>query len=580
MTTGPEADPIRGWGHRFRITVADAFLVICLLVIGVALPTMVSAVAGSLEIPRNDDWSYRKLAIDLAQTGQFRLDGAASTMLIGQLLLVQPFLWLAGLQPSGFAAAGVVFAAAAVVATFAMARQILSPGRAALVAGLLAVFPGYLAYATSFMTDVPTLACEFGCLALGARAIRQRPVSLRWLVASMVLGSIGFSIRDFALAAPASVALAAVCAEPRRIRNWAIGVVVLAVFVVVHTWRSTLAGVIDDAPFTPGSIQRLIPALSTVAFVTSPAAILAWSRWRGRWRRIDLIIGAELGLAIVLEPLVTLLLNRSVPGVLLKNLTTQWGTPGPEFLIGGRPLLFSDSAWLAINVVAIAAVVVTTTVCAGIAGVLLRRWRHSPGTLIRQIGSPAGVLLAFTVSVGGGLFLYGLGFHLYDRYLWAVAVPLAALLLYVPDAPQAEQPTTVGRDRKTARMVTAGLFGGTLGVLSLLLLLNSHAFDAARWRAGERLIELGVPASEIDAGYEWVGYHAESNANAARPVQGLTWYEGWWKSFRPCGLVSSEPSSDPATRLLETTQYQLNLVAGPVETLYLYARGGPGCPVP
>jgi Dolichyl-phosphate-mannose-protein mannosyltransferase len=578
MTAEPRPDALESPGPRFRIDVADVWLLAGLLAIGVLLPTVVGAVAGTLEIPRNDDWSYRTLALDVARTGQLRLDGAASTMLIGELLIVQPFLWLTGLQPWAFTVAGIVFAGAAVIATFLMARQILPPWRAAIVGLLVAVFPGYLAYATSFMTDVPTLACQFACLALGARAVRDRPVSLRWLVAALVLGFIGFSIRDFALAAPASVALVAICAEPRRARHWIIAIVVIASFVALHAWRSTLSGVIDDPPFQPGSGERLVPALTTIAFAVSPAAILSWSHWRGIWRRSDLTVGAVLGLALIAAPLVVLLYDRHAPTALLPNLTTQWGSPGPEFLLGGRPLLFSDRVWTVINVVAMIAVVIVSAACAGIVGAVLRRWGRSPVALVRRLGSPPGVLLVFALSAGGGLFLYGLIFHLFDRYLWAIAAPLAALLLYVPRDLGPDRPPAARRDRSRARWAGATLLGATLGFVSVVLLFNAHAFDAARWQAGERLVELGVPAGEVDAGYEWVGFHADSVANAARPVPARTWYEGWWKSFRPCGIVSSEPLTDPEARPLETMAYRLNLVAGPDATLYLYRLAEAGCP--
>src|SRR6188768_4590380 len=92
----------------------DLWLIVGLLLVGVILPVVVGAMAGSLEIPRNDDWSYRRISLDLARTGRLELDGASQAMIVGQILLAQPFLWLSGLQPWGFAAAGIVFATGAI----------------------------------------------------------------------------------------------------------------------------------------------------------------------------------------------------------------------------------------------------------------------------------------------------------------------------------------------------------------------------------------------------------------------------------------------------------------------------------
>ena len=166
-----------------------------LLLLAVVLPLVVGAVAGSLEIPRNDDWSYRRIAVDLARTGEFALDGISETMIIGQVLFVQPFLALSGAELWAFTIVGVVFAAGGILSAFAMARRVLPAREAALAAALLAIFPGYLAYATSFMSDVPALAAQFLCLALGAIAIRRRPVHMGWLLASVAMGIFAFSIR-------------------------------------------------------------------------------------------------------------------------------------------------------------------------------------------------------------------------------------------------------------------------------------------------------------------------------------------------------------------------------------------------
>jgi hypothetical protein len=60
----------------------------------VGLPFALAVVTGAGPIAHNDDFSYRKTALDLYQTGNLQFDGWGRMALIGQVLFVQPFLWL------------------------------------------------------------------------------------------------------------------------------------------------------------------------------------------------------------------------------------------------------------------------------------------------------------------------------------------------------------------------------------------------------------------------------------------------------------------------------------------------------
>jgi hypothetical protein len=180
-------------------------------------------------------------------------------------------------------------------------------------------------------------------------------------------------------------------------------------------------------------------------------------------------------------------------------------------------------------------------------------------------------------STAAGLVLFGLRYPLFDRYLWPLIPPLATLLLYVPSDLLVR---SLGDERGGHTLplaIPATALGTMLAAMAFLYLVNSHAFDVARWRAGEALMRLGVPAEEIDAGYEWTGYHATSPASAPTPGSAGTTYRDMWPSFRLCGLVSSatEPADDADP--VGTMRYDLNLVAGPSEMLYLYRVTSPDC---
>ena len=76
----------------------------------------------------NDDWVYMRAANGVYETGQVGAFGH-TTAFIGQLGLVQPFLWLSGGQPWAFTAFGLVMAALGTACTYLLARRYLGSAR-------------------------------------------------------------------------------------------------------------------------------------------------------------------------------------------------------------------------------------------------------------------------------------------------------------------------------------------------------------------------------------------------------------------------------------------------------------------
>ncbi len=569
--TGPRDHRRPGWLDP------DLVWIGALILLAVAVPLIVGAAAGTLEIPRNDDWSYRHIALGLAQTGRFALDGISETMIIGQVLFIQPLLWLSGLQPWAFTAAGVIFATGGIVGAFWLARRLLPAREAAFAAALLALVPGYLAYATSFMSDVPALAAQFICLALGAIAIQRRPASTTWLVAAGVMGVVAFSVREFAIAAPASVCLAAIAMEPRRLRSWLIAAIVAAACVLLHVWHAHLPGQLPPVGAGYGAFSASTQAFSSVAFAVAPAALLGASRWRHQLHRFDLFAGLLVGGILVMARATQWIRDGSIPPMILDNLASQWGVPSKTYLVGGRPLLFTDDVWAAVYLVALAASVIVLTVGAGIIGAHLRRLGRSRSTLVSRLGSPAGILFLFVASVAAGLVVFGLTRPVFDRYLWPMVPTLAALFLYVPADLPASRVGAASTKRDGGLLVSAMLISLVLLTVSAAFLLNANAFEAARWAAGQRLVAMGLPPDQVDAGYEWVGYYATTPGDPTLRTSTDTFYRSWWPAFRQCGIVSSDAVPPVQGELVGTVDYQLDLVAGPVETLHLYRVHDPEC---
>ena len=137
-----------------------------LVVAAIAIPLGLAAYAGAVGLPSNDDWVYMRAATGVYETGQVGAFGH-TTAFIGQLGLVQPFLWLSGGQPWAFTAFGLVMAGLGVACTYLLARRYLGIGSAVMVVLLVLAFPGFARSSASFMTDVPTYALMMLCLLLG-----------------------------------------------------------------------------------------------------------------------------------------------------------------------------------------------------------------------------------------------------------------------------------------------------------------------------------------------------------------------------------------------------------------------------
>jgi hypothetical protein len=170
-----------------------------------------------------------------------------------------------------------------------------------------------------------------------------------------------------------------------------------------------------------------------------------------------------------------------------------------------------------------------------------------------------------------GMMGFGLAFPIFDRYLWPLVPPIATLLLLpVGDSSAARSSTS----RAWERLGIAALL--SLLAFAVVLTMNSHAWDAARWRAGEALVRAGLRPEQIDAGYEWMGYHAAAPARPARQP-GRTWYASWWPDAVICGVATSGGFRLPDSVYIGRVRYRLLLIAGPTHDIQLYRIQTRGC---
>jgi hypothetical protein len=568
-------------GVRSSLDRRDAVAIAVLCLIGVGIPLWLSAAAGAIGIPTVDDWVYMRGASSLFNTGTTDMPGHTAAS-VGQLLLVQPFLRVSDGDPWAFTAFGLTMSSIGVIATYLLARRFVGTGSAVMVVLVVEAFPGFARVSASFMTDGPGYAIGALSLLLGTQWLADEK---RWrLLACLAVGLVAISVREFALAAPASVLVISWARSAGKDRAWLAAV--SAAFAI------GVAGVLFAASLIPG---RAVP--ETTAGLG----------------RITLVVPAALTVAAVLLPLLALAIARRLQtltptqvlaavGVTGLSFVAPWGTwtggggnfwtriglAGDGLLRGTRDAVFGAPEWaLSAQLAWIAGVLL---------GTLIISWAQNASDGVRSVSGartkvdrmargPGGLLGTFLVLEIGGLIVFAAVYGVWDRYLYPL-VPAAAILIL------SSLSKTIRFGRSVAFSHAAFAW---LALSAFVLAANSFAYDAARWRAGEAAVALGYDARTVDAGYEWIGYHAMGPGGQGGGNRGQAWFENLMSPAPLCAVVSNSPPGSDEPLLdeglvpldgnyvlvrAETSAYRQYLFFGYEEPLYLYGALRAGCPLP
>ncbi|HEV7978740.1 glycosyltransferase family 39 protein [Amycolatopsis sp.] len=469
-------------GKPVQRSPAARVLLAAAVLLGVLVPVVLAVVTGGLSIPHNDAWSYSRIAQTFGLTGRIELLGWNRSALFGQFMVLGPLArWLVA-QQVFVALLGIV----ALAAVYDLLVSSLGRARAAFAVLIVAIWPGFGLLATSFMPDVPAMAAMMICLAVGRRALLSGST---WLLAvSTAFGLWGFTIREQALAAPAAVLLLAAVAawRSRRKRDWIVLCVTGALFLLgalgFELWRQSYGAGDPPVLSVPSTLLQLggsvvVRGYFLLALGLVPAVLLVARPWRwGRWA----ILGSLAAFAVA----VAAVLRFGVQGFFVGNYLDP---AGPYWGAGnGRPAtIFPPQLWMLIVAIACGSGVL-------LAGLVVRR--------LRYINPVLGVFLTLMVvgNVGSALS----GQNLFDRY-WLLAMPpLLAVVLSERTAPGNSAFARVA-ERVPAVAALAGL-----AAVSLTVTAAGLAYDSARWDAGNRLVAMGIPAVDVNAGLEWNGYRS------------------------------------------------------------------------
>lgn len=556
-------------GDRDKFRVWQGFGAVFAFVI--ALPVGLAVATESFGIPHFDDWAFSRIALDHDATGEVHLVGSNAMMLIGQIAVSKPFVEVFGADPASLNAFGAVTSAIALLAVFLLARRFLPSGLALLTTLLVGVAPGFGPLVATYMTDPPAFAASALCLVIGLAGLDRSGRSRICLIAvALLLGLLGFTIREFAIAAPLAVLIAwGVQGRREGARTLPVALSAIALFccaALLYAWRHTLEGDTSLEPPVLGPSLVFSAALSyfTIVIAALPAIVLMapriWARRSDPGWVVASVGAGLLGAGTLLYPIAK---GGDTTSLFLGYVFNARGPWGNQALLGDRAHLIPLPGWVVLHVVAL----IAGALLAGYVGArLTETWKQR--TQLRGRGTPAEWMLVSygVVNIAGIGLLRVIGGPTYERYLWPLILVTLIFLF--------RQARELGADRMRPAALGAT---GVLSVVSLALVISTHSFGAARWEAGERAVELGYAPRTVDAGLEWVGFHYEGLANeedvAQRWRDPVQRYMDDFPRVRNCVVVAASELDTPGLKQLFIHRYRPYLL-GEQRTLYVYRNGG------
>jgi 4-amino-4-deoxy-L-arabinose transferase-like glycosyltransferase len=566
---------------RISLGRRDLVAMAVLSLMGVGIPLWLAAAAGAIGIPTVDDWVYMRGASSVFNSGTIDMPGHTAAS-IGQLLMVQPLLIVSGGDPWAFTAFGLIMTLIGILATYVLARRFVGTGSAVMVVLVVEAFPGFARVSASFMTDVPAYALGVLCLLLGTVWLES---GRRWaLLACLSLGILAVSVREFAVAASGAVLLISWARSAAKDRAWLAGISV--------GFALGVAGVLFAASLVPGRavpqtsgglgrIVLIVPAMVTLAAVLLPTLALAIGR------QMQTLMPAQILAAVGVACLAFVAPWGAWTGG-GGNFWTPFGLAGDGLLRGTRETVIDAPTWALSDQVASTAVILLATLVISwaqrdIAGV--RSIAAARATLGRVARSQSGLLGTFVLIGASGLIAFSAVYGVWDRYLYPL-VPASAILIlrWRPE-----------RFRFSRSMAFSHAAFAWLALSAFVIAANSFAYDAARWREGEAAVAMGYDPRTIDAGYEWVGFHAAGTGGQGGGDRGQAWFENLMFPAPLCAIVSNSPPGSDEPLLddslvpldgnyillrADRSAYSQYLFLGFAQSLYVYRSPGAGCPKP
>lgn len=443
------------------------------------------------DYPMIDDWAYAQSVARLSELAYYPHDqtqpsslahliwGVLSTALLGQSFTA---LTLANLTIS----------VAGVIIFYFLLRQVgIVPSYSLLGAAMLACNPVYLFLSYSFMTDVTFVTYLLAACLCYVRGVQG--YGARWLWLGSIMAALCFLTRQVGLVLVPAILVYLWWSSRLTLRSAvAAGLIPLMAAAAYQVWEQAyptqliaygMQAVVRYATQQP--LAYLTHRVETASVVLSALGLYLMPVL---WLPRRFILAVVMFLAM-LYLLVQNLLKRGTMFPRQGGVVDHSG-----FNMGSVHVapVWSEWVWGALAVIGAALFSLFAAACWERIWAWLRSrpWKE-------RAASPA--LLPYIVGV---LLTFGsivLSPYLFDRYLLPV-FPLLVLFALRRIGEAHDEKPGWRRSWRAALLAPIALF-------SLLAQMDYTAHASARWEAGEQLVAQGTPINQVDAGFEWTGWH-------------------------------------------------------------------------
>ena len=444
----------------------------------------------------DDEWAFARTALDFARTGHLSYHGWTATPVGIQALWGALWIKLFGFSYTVLHVCTIPFAAGCACLTYSLASELgASRQHALLGAFTLTLSPLFFPLAGTFMTDVPgtffIVLCQWACLR--ALTSKRRGSLYSWLALGSLACMAGGSIRQSAwiIGVPTLVYVAYLRLSRRALAVSSLSLLAAGCLSILWFKHQSFA-VSDDLLLSivkslRHPIARAMTFLGLIAqlnlFALPCLVCVLVARW---WRSAAVWIapGILLVAMFFLSKGKTLLLAPWTDGH-GGNIVSRYGILAPDDVSLGEGFVILSP---------LPRLLVTMILLAAVGALILSLWQRRaflrPGAQchLRWFLLPCLLYVAILClrSGFGGPF---------DRYLLPV---LPLFIAFVVSRPQLED---------SPKTLSAGW--GAAGIFGLYSLAITHDYFAAsrlRFRAISRLIDTGVPRSQIMAGIDYDGW--------------------------------------------------------------------------
>jgi 4-amino-4-deoxy-L-arabinose transferase-like glycosyltransferase len=439
-----------------------------------------------------DDWAYSQSMQRLLNL-EYRPHDMAQPTALAHLAWGGIFTLLFGFSFTTLTAAILLMSAVGVALLYFLLREFnVEPRYALFGTALLALNPAYVYLSYSFMTDVTFVTFTLAACLCYVRGLKAD--SAGWLLAGSLFAALSFLTRQLGLLfVPAALAYLwwarRLHLRDALLMTAAPVVAAAAYFAWERQFPPSLMAAGQDAiiRYALGQpLEYLLTRLQTLSVVFSMLGLFL-APVVLRPRRPFLAAGVFLVLGALLVS------TRVARGTMFPQNGSIIDNSGfNRGAIRAEPI-WSEWVWSGLALVGAA-------IFALFAARLWEEFRArlSTRTRLERAGDPS-ILLAL-LGVSYFLFSTVVSPALFERYMLPI---LPLLVLFVLPRIAAMQNNGSASAVPTWRIILLVPFA----LFSLAGMADYRAYAGARWEAAEGLLREGIPPSQIDAGFEWIGWH-------------------------------------------------------------------------